>query len=101
MLMREAGVEEATARRALAPLARASIENASRMGPAAALTGPIARGDSDTVREHLVALANAAPEAVGLYCAAGLATLQIARQQGLGKSSVAAIGELLRERTTA
>ncbi len=101
MLMREAGVEEATARRALAPLARASIENASRMGPAAALTGPIARGDSDTVREHLVALANAAPEAVGLYCAAGLATLQIARQQGLGKSSVSAIGELLRERTTA
>ena len=38
---------------AFAPLARASLENAFRLGPAAALTGPIARGDLQVVEQHL------------------------------------------------
>jgi predicted short-subunit dehydrogenase-like oxidoreductase (DUF2520 family) len=61
MLMREAGIEEAAARKALEPLARTSIEDTFRLGPAAALTGPMARGDPETVRAHLAALAKRAP----------------------------------------
>lgn len=38
---------------AFAPLARASLENAFRLGPPAALTGPVARGDLATVERHL------------------------------------------------
>jgi predicted short-subunit dehydrogenase-like oxidoreductase (DUF2520 family) len=41
---------------AFLPLARASIENAAALGPAAALTGPVARGDSATVAAHLAVL---------------------------------------------
>ncbi len=37
-------------------LARASLENVALIGPAAALTGPVARGDWDTVARHLAAL---------------------------------------------
>ncbi len=37
-------------------LARASLENAARLGPAAALTGPVARGDDAVVEAHLGAL---------------------------------------------
>jgi predicted short-subunit dehydrogenase-like oxidoreductase (DUF2520 family) len=37
-------------------LVRATVDNVERMGPAAALTGPIARGDEDTVARHLAAL---------------------------------------------
>ena len=37
-------------------LARASLENVALLGPAAALTGPVARGDWDTVARHLAAL---------------------------------------------
>lgn len=37
-------------------LARASIENVADLGAAAALTGPVARGDWDTVRRHLAVL---------------------------------------------
>ena len=85
MLMGEAGVDEAAARLALEPLARTSVENAFRLGPAAALTGPIARGDADTVRGHLAALAKAPAAAEGLYRSAGLATLEIARQRGLAE----------------
>jgi predicted short-subunit dehydrogenase-like oxidoreductase (DUF2520 family) len=41
---------------ALLPLVRASIENIDTLGPAGALTGPVARGDAETVARHLDAL---------------------------------------------
>jgi predicted short-subunit dehydrogenase-like oxidoreductase (DUF2520 family) len=41
---------------AFGPLVRASIENALQLGPAAALTGPIERGDLGTVEAHLAAI---------------------------------------------
>jgi predicted short-subunit dehydrogenase-like oxidoreductase (DUF2520 family) len=37
-------------------LARAALDNVAALGPAAALTGPVARGDWATVAEHLQAL---------------------------------------------
>jgi predicted short-subunit dehydrogenase-like oxidoreductase (DUF2520 family) len=41
---------------AFGPLVRASVQNAFALGPADALTGPIARGDLATVEGHLAAL---------------------------------------------
>jgi predicted short-subunit dehydrogenase-like oxidoreductase (DUF2520 family) len=41
---------------ALGPLLRATLENLDSLGPEAALTGPVARGDVDTVVRHLRAL---------------------------------------------
>jgi predicted short-subunit dehydrogenase-like oxidoreductase (DUF2520 family) len=38
------------------PLVRATVENVATLGPAAALTGPVARGDVETVQRHLDAL---------------------------------------------
>lgn len=40
-------------------LVRAAVEDVARLGPAAALTGPVARGDWETVGRHLAALAPA------------------------------------------
>lgn len=37
-------------------LARATVDNVAELGPAAALTGPVARGDAATVARHLAAL---------------------------------------------
>ena len=37
-------------------LVRGTVENVTSLGPAAALTGPAARGDEDTIRRHLAAL---------------------------------------------
>ena len=37
-------------------LVRGTVDNVARLGPAAALTGPVARGDWDTVARHLSAL---------------------------------------------
>ena len=47
---------------ALAPLVRTAVENAFSRGPADALTGPIARGDWDTVRGQIEALAQRLPD---------------------------------------
>ncbi|HEV2309089.1 MAG TPA: DUF2520 domain-containing protein, partial [Acidimicrobiia bacterium] len=41
---------------AFAPLVRASVDHAFEVGPAAALTGPVARGDVATVARHLETL---------------------------------------------
>jgi predicted short-subunit dehydrogenase-like oxidoreductase (DUF2520 family) len=49
---------------ALRPLMQASLDNAVDLGPADALTGPVARGDVETVRAHLDALP---PEEHGAY----------------------------------
>lgn len=40
----------------LLPLVQASLDNVATLGAAAALTGPVARGDIETVRAHLEAL---------------------------------------------
>jgi len=37
-------------------LVRGTVDNVQRLGPAAALTGPVARGDEATVARHLAAL---------------------------------------------
>jgi predicted short-subunit dehydrogenase-like oxidoreductase (DUF2520 family) len=47
---------------ALVPLVRTAVDNAFSLGPKAALTGPIARGDWDTVRGQFEALASALPD---------------------------------------
>lgn len=41
---------------ALLDLVRATVDNVAELGPAAALTGPAARGDDDTIERHLAAL---------------------------------------------
>lgn len=50
------GAEAGVPFEALAELAGRSLENAVALGPAAALTGPVARGDEVTVVRHLAAL---------------------------------------------
>jgi predicted short-subunit dehydrogenase-like oxidoreductase (DUF2520 family) len=57
-LFAAAGVPFAAAR----PLVEAVIANAFDLGPAAALTGPVARGDVGTVVAQLAAVADRAPE---------------------------------------
>jgi len=44
-------------------LALASLENAFRLGPAAALTGPVARGDLQTIEKHIAEMAPAERDA--------------------------------------
>ncbi|MEW2141247.1 Rossmann-like and DUF2520 domain-containing protein [Micromonospora vinacea] len=64
--LRDAGVSRPE--KVLAPLLRAALENALRLGDDA-LTGPVSRGDAGTVQRHLARLAATAPESVPAYLA--------------------------------
>lgn len=57
-LLEAAGLSRETAHAALAALLEGAAHNARRAGPAAALTGPVARGDTDAIAAHLDALTN-------------------------------------------
>lgn len=60
------------------PLVRAAFDNALRLGPEAALTGPIARGDADTVAAQREAVAQGAPELATDFAAFARATARLA-----------------------
>jgi predicted short-subunit dehydrogenase-like oxidoreductase (DUF2520 family) len=61
------GVPADAARDALMPLVRASVENVARVGPARALTGPVARGDAGTIAAHLRWLAARTTDGAGVH----------------------------------
>jgi predicted short-subunit dehydrogenase-like oxidoreductase (DUF2520 family) len=63
------------AERVIAPLARASLENALQRGQAA-LTGPVARGDAPAISAHLRALAEVNPQLAEAYRTNSLRTAQ-------------------------
>jgi predicted short-subunit dehydrogenase-like oxidoreductase (DUF2520 family) len=78
-LMGAASISEQAALEALRPLTLASAVNALTLGPAKALTGPVARGDLETVAAHLKALAEQDKTIAKLYRAAGLHLARCAR----------------------
>lgn len=62
-----AGIQPEDARRMLAPLVRQTVDNWASLGPHAALTGPVARGDEVTVARQRKAIADAAPDLLPLF----------------------------------
>lgn len=71
------GLTEASARQLLTPLASQTLDNAMNQAPEDALTGPIRRGDINTINQHLRALDHL-PDIQSLYRALGKQTLPIA-----------------------
>lgn len=81
-MMVQANVEKDVAWKALRPLVFATMSNIDNIGPQAALTGPIARGDEVTVEKHLQAMHNSSEEQRRLYAALGLKTVDLALRKG-------------------
>ncbi len=79
-VLRAAGVAEPS--RMLAPLLSAALDNALRLGDAG-LTGPVARGDADTVAAHIEALRDSSPEALRAYLALARLTADRALAAGI------------------
>ncbi len=62
-LLQTAGAD----REILVPLVRAAVENWARLGASDALTGPIARGDEETVARQREAVAERTPQLLDLF----------------------------------
>ena len=72
------GYNQSQALQALLPLIRGTVGNIERDGAAAALTGPIVRGDLGTVQAHLEQLQATLPGVVPLYAALAQSTANFA-----------------------
>ena len=77
--LRAAGVGDPGA--FLTPLVQASLNN-SLIGGFSALSGPLLRGDANTVRGHIAALNSACPTVLPAYRTMALATLDELERQG-------------------
>jgi predicted short-subunit dehydrogenase-like oxidoreductase (DUF2520 family) len=93
-LGRVAGLDEGGSLAIYGRLIEGTLGNARALGIAAALTGPITRGDVGTLRSHLDALRAHAPRALELYVAAARREIALAE----GRDALAPdAGRVMRE----
>jgi predicted short-subunit dehydrogenase-like oxidoreductase (DUF2520 family) len=76
-LMTAAGMKRREAVRALLPLTRQVLENFERLGPRAAWTGPLSRGDYGVVAAHTEAMKNLPAEFAETYEAVNRLAAQV------------------------
>lgn len=92
------GADRQAALQAVLPLIRGTLANIEHLGVPAALTGPIVRGDIETVRGHLEAMRERTPELLELYTALAKHTVAVARSQGLEAGKAQELLKMLEER---
>jgi predicted short-subunit dehydrogenase-like oxidoreductase (DUF2520 family) len=93
-----AGIEPVVASQLVGGLMRQTLDNVLTLGPAAALTGPIVRGDAGTVARHLEVIDDAL--CADAYRAMGKATLRLAGER-LDEAAQQALTGLLAPRPEA
>ena len=76
-----AGLDPDDARRLMLPLVRQTVENVAELGPEAALTGPVARGDEATIQAQRAAVERVAPELLALFDELVRRTRALAKQE--------------------
>ena len=100
-LAEHAGIDRSTAWSALEVLIKSAHKNIEILGTKNALTGPIARGDIDTVKRHLKQLAHTTDDLDDLYRTLGSYTVTMAVQKGtLHHEKALQIIELLKKSHT-
>jgi predicted short-subunit dehydrogenase-like oxidoreductase (DUF2520 family) len=82
---RAAGLTREDARRKSLPIIRQTLANYSRLGPAHSFSGPLVRGDAQTVARHLAVLKQhpAAREVYVALARAALRGLPVKNKDGL------------------
>lgn len=94
-MLEKAGITAPDARQMLQPLMAQSLQNLQSLGPVEALTGPVARGDIQTLTTHLDAITSRDSQHLALYKELGKVALLLARQQArLDETQLAAIAKL-------
>ena len=94
-LLHDIGIPDASAYQAVDSLMSGAIANMKQTLPDDALTGPVVRGDAETVGKHLRAL-EGMESAREIYRALSSAAVEIARRAGTDARKLAAVGALLR-----
>jgi predicted short-subunit dehydrogenase-like oxidoreductase (DUF2520 family) len=96
-IYRHLGMDVNEATKSFWPLVRGTMKNMEDRGIEKSLTGPIARGDSGTIRKHLKALEDKMPELLDVYCEMGLFAVDIGlKNRTLSKDRAEEIKSLLK-----
>jgi predicted short-subunit dehydrogenase-like oxidoreductase (DUF2520 family) len=74
------GLDNESAITALMPLIEGTLKNIRALGAPRALTGPIARGDVETIKDHLEAIGKKAPHLMDFYRVMGDLTVSAAEK---------------------
>lgn len=90
------GIPEPAARAALAALLASVARNVAALGTPAALTGPVRRGDADTIDRHLATLAANDESGAASRLYAALAAAQIDLASSLGEADPRALARIAR-----
>lgn len=91
-----AGVPASKAYTILKPLVQGTLSNVEHNGIPRALTGPIARGDAETVRHHIAEINEKVPTCLDLYRQMGRHTIEIALAKGdLPEETAAELRQML------
>lgn len=94
-----AGLERTQFWNSLQPLIQATLLNISEQGTAKALSGPIARGDLETISTHLVELENVSVHLKSDYADLGFRALELAIENDeLSDTKIHQIEELLKKK---
>lgn len=93
-LMHSAGIPDRTAQSAVVSLVNAGVGNLTNSSPVDALTGPVVRGDAETVRKH-VEMLSGQPELLAVYRAVSEVALKVARERGVDSKTLTAIRSVL------
>jgi predicted short-subunit dehydrogenase-like oxidoreductase (DUF2520 family) len=108
-LLESAGWSEKAAVRGLVPLVVGAVDNIAQKGPVGALTGPIRRGDVETVKRHLDALgkldaraqARSGPPLQAVYRMLAAIALEIAVEAGLEPAAAGRMQRALTQKAAA
>ena len=95
-LLERMGFEPRAAERAIGGLLQSVAENVQSLGVPGALTGPIARGESEAVSNHRVALRALSSDALAAYDSVVPIIVRCARAAGLGRAKASEILRIAR-----
>jgi predicted short-subunit dehydrogenase-like oxidoreductase (DUF2520 family) len=93
-LLKSMGLSNTEADGILNPLLQATVDNLRTQGVPDALTGPLVRGDTGTLQQHLEALQQFAPDGLKVYRALARLTYPLISAKGV---SVESIEQLLQQ----
>lgn len=93
-----AGIGKDKALEAIFPLVKGTLNNINNLGGTVALTGPIARGDENTILEHLEAINRITPDWLEFYKVLGTKTVDVAEEnQKIGREKAIKLKSILKE----
>jgi len=92
------GIPRDTAMDVMKPIVTGTVDNVFRLGPVAALTGPIARGDRSVVQRHCEALSQWDEDILEIYKGLGRVAVELSATQGNASAdALAAIEKMLHD----